>query len=83
MLGWRHNPSTEGALMPESFQPTQSISATLEAQEWNVVLAALQELPFRVSAPVIQKLRQQLMPEQIQEAQQADNLNHSLRAPGG
>lgn len=68
--------------MAESYSPNQALSATLEAQEWNVVFAALQEMPFRASAPIIQKLRQQLMPEQIQEEQQT-SLNHSLRTPGG
>jgi len=40
--------------------PDQEVACSLTAAEWNVVLAALQELPFRVSAPLISKLRQQI-----------------------
>lgn len=36
------------------------MSATLTAQEWNIVLAGLQELPYRVAAQVIPKLAMQL-----------------------
>ena len=50
--------------MPESFQPTRELSATLEAQEWNCIFAALQEVAFRISAPIITKLRAQLMPSE-------------------
>lgn len=39
---------------------TQELNATLQAQEWNVVLTALDELPGKFSRPVINKLMQQL-----------------------
>ena len=45
----------------ETFQPDQKLSATLEAQEWNVVFAGLGELPSKVSMKVINKLTQQLV----------------------
>ena len=58
--------------MAESFQSNQVLTATLEVQEWNIVLAGLQELAFRISAPVIQKLRQQLMPEETNHKENVD-----------
>lgn len=41
-------------------QSTDPISITLEAQQWNTVLAGLGELPWRVANPVMQKLFPQL-----------------------
>jgi hypothetical protein len=39
---------------------TQPFTVTLEAQQWNVIMAALNEAPYRHAAPVIQTLNQQL-----------------------
>lgn len=39
---------------------TQPFTVTLEAQQWNVVMAALNEAPYRHAAPVIQTLSEQL-----------------------
>ena len=36
------------------------ITVTLEAQEWNVVFSALNELPMRVARPVFDKIMSQL-----------------------
>jgi hypothetical protein len=41
-------------------QANQQITATLEAQEWNVIFGALNELPMRVARPVFDKLMSQL-----------------------
>lgn len=38
---------------------TLPISVTLQAHEWNAVLTALSEGPFRVVAPLIQKINAQ------------------------
>jgi hypothetical protein len=49
--------------MPNSGTPvpaTQPFTVTLQAQEWNQVLAALGEAPYRVSAPLIQAIGGQL-----------------------
>jgi hypothetical protein len=46
--------------MPEPVAPNQPFTITLEAQQWNSVLAALSEAPYRVSAPLIQAISQQL-----------------------
>lgn len=40
------------------------IAATLTAQQWNVVLGALQEAPWRVANPVIQALFPQINPQE-------------------
>jgi hypothetical protein len=46
--------------MSETFQPNEPLSATLEAQEWNVVFAGLGELAMKYSGPVANKIRMQL-----------------------
>lgn len=43
-----------------SFSATDPISATLEAQEWQIVFAGLNELPMRVSRAVFDKLMGQV-----------------------
>ena len=40
-------------------QPTDPISVTLQAQQWNVVLAGLGELPWRVADAVIREIATQ------------------------
>jgi hypothetical protein len=45
-------------------QPDQSITITLEAQAWNVVLAALGEAPYRVAAPLINRIMEQVQAQQ-------------------
>lgn len=45
---------------PQAVDATMMLSATLQAQEWNVILNTLNEAPYRVAAPLIQKLGQQL-----------------------
>lgn len=37
-------------------EPTQPFTVTLEANEWNNVLASLNEAPHRVAAPLIRKI---------------------------
>jgi|tagenome__1003787_1003787.scaffolds.fasta_scaffold20266473_2 hypothetical protein len=49
---------TEGqTIMPIS--PETPIGITLQAQEWNVVLGILSDAPFKMVAPIIQKLGEQ------------------------
>ena len=47
------------------FNPTDRLSATLEAQQWNQLLALLHEVsaPARVTVPIIQALGAQLNAE--------------------
>lgn len=50
-------------MSPPAQQPIQAdapLSATLQAQEWNTVLSALQEMPMRIARPVFDKLIAQL-----------------------
>lgn len=51
---------TQQQMQPQPVPPTQPFSVTLEAQQWNAVLAALSEAPFRVAAPLIQDISGQL-----------------------
>lgn len=44
----------------QEFRPEQKLTATLEAQDWNIVLAGLGELPMKIVRVVDVKLRQQL-----------------------
>jgi hypothetical protein len=39
--------------------PNEPVTITLEAQQWNNVLALLQEGPFRVAAPLIDSIMRQ------------------------
>jgi hypothetical protein len=39
--------------------PTDTIPVTLEAQAWNQVLTLLAEGPYRVAAPLIQRIQEQ------------------------
>lgn len=40
--------------------PTDQLAVTLEAQQWNVVLATLAEGPFRIVASLMQEIQRQL-----------------------
>jgi hypothetical protein len=40
--------------------PTDRFVVTLEAQQWNAVLAALLEAPYRIAAPLVQAVSEQL-----------------------
>lgn len=40
-------------------EPTTVITVTLEAQQWNLVLATLAEGPFRIVAPLIETIQRQ------------------------
>jgi len=42
-------------------EPT--ITITLAPEEWNIVLGALGDAPFKVSAPIIGKIQQQAAPQ--------------------
>lgn len=44
----------------EPIDANASLPATLTATEWNVVLSALHEIPYKLAAPIIPKLAQQL-----------------------
>jgi hypothetical protein len=52
----------------EPIQAEQPITITLEAQQWNVVLGALGEAPYRIAAPVIARIVEQVQSKQSQAA---------------
>jgi hypothetical protein len=41
-------------------QPEQPIDITLTAQQWNAILAALGEAPYRIAAPIIGSIVEQV-----------------------
>jgi hypothetical protein len=43
-------------------QTDQPVAITLTALEWNAVLVALHEAPYRIAAPIIQKIVAQAQP---------------------
>jgi len=53
---------------PASVLPGQPLSVTLAAAEWNTVLSALAELPFKVAQPLIERMVGQLQQQAGQEA---------------
>jgi hypothetical protein len=55
--------------MTQPFNPTDRLTVTLEAQQWNQVLAALGEGPFRVVNPIIQALHDQIYAQQSEYEQ--------------
>ena len=48
---------------PRTLQPTERLSVTLEAQQWNQVLQLLHEVaaPLRVTQPLVQAIAAQCM----------------------
>jgi hypothetical protein len=46
------------------------LAVTLQAQQWNGVMASLQEAPYRIAAPLIESINAQLN-EAISAAQQS------------
>lgn len=53
------------------FEASEDISITLNAAEWNAVIAALVEQPYRIAAPLVQKIGEQA------------RLNERARMPNG
>jgi len=41
--------------------PQQPLTVTLEAQQWNAVMALLSEGPYRIAAPLIEAIQRQCM----------------------
>jgi len=53
-------------------EPNQQLVATLSAQEWNAVMAALNELPHRIARPIWDKLGQQLQQQSQPQMQMSE-----------
>jgi hypothetical protein len=56
---------------PMAFQPNQVLTVSLEAQDWRVVLAGLDELPHKFARAVLDRLMQQINTAQAQAQAQA------------
>lgn len=59
-------------------QPTDPISITLEAQQWNIVIGALMEAPWRIADPVIRAITGQT----TEQPQPADQVPPAHKANG-
>lgn len=57
--------------------PTAPFTVTLEAQQWNAVLAAISEAQYRVAAPLIQAIS-----EQLQNQASANGQDPTAMMPG-
>ena len=61
-------------------QPNDELTVRLTAAEWNQVLSVLSDGPFRIVAPLIQKIRDQGMAQDVQSppngAEDAANVSH-------
>lgn len=40
--------------------PSERLAVTLTAADWNAVLGALGEAPYRIAAPVVQRIMEQI-----------------------
>ena len=66
----------------QAVEATMPMTITLQAQEWNQVLGTLNEAPYRVAAPLIQKIGQQLQEQtgplgpQMQQPQVSNGADH-------
>ena len=49
-----------GNQQQSSVPASQPFQVTLEAQQWNGVLAALADAPYRIAAPLVQAIGEQL-----------------------
>jgi hypothetical protein len=53
---------------------TQTFAVTLQAQEWQTVIAAMAEAPYKQSAPLIQAITQQIQ-EQAQSLEEGGGMS--------
>ena len=51
--------------MQRPIEPNQPLTVTLTAQEWNNVMAAVNELPHRIARPLFDKMGQQLQQQSM------------------
>ena len=68
--------STPAQAQMNPVSPTHPFTISLEAQQWNAVMAALQEAPYRIAAPLVQAIGEQLQ-VQAQTVQQPKGLDVS------
>jgi hypothetical protein len=61
--------------------PTDPVSVTLQAQEWNSVLAALMDAPYRIAAPLLKKIGEQARVQTTAPANPPANGGEQPHAP--
>ena len=47
--------------------PTDPVTITLQAQQWNVIIEVLHNAPYRVAAPLIQAISEQARAPTVQQ----------------
>jgi len=60
---------------PTPIPATAMLSVQLEAQQWNAVLAALSDAPYRIAAPLIQAMSEQLQTQTLPRQGNGVDLN--------
>lgn len=62
--------------------PTMQMSVVLEAQQWNAIMGALSDAPYRIAAPLIQaisvQLDQQASQGEANKPNGADTRQHAI-----
>ena len=48
-------------------EPTDPVTITLQAQQWNTILEVLHNAPYRVAAPLIQSISEQARAPKVQQ----------------
>ena len=48
-------------------EPTDPVTITLQAQQWNTILEVLHNAPYRVAAPLIQSISEQARAPNVQQ----------------
>ncbi len=56
----------------QPIEPNRSLSAQLTAEQWNTVMAALNELPHRVARPIFDSLMAQLQQQSQPQMQMSE-----------
>jgi hypothetical protein len=61
--------------------PNTQLTVTLDAQQWNGVLAALSDAPYKVAAPLIQAMTEQLQAQAQMTLTPGNGLDHPAPLP--
>jgi sulfur relay (sulfurtransferase) DsrC/TusE family protein len=63
--------SSERVMDMQPIEPSRQLSATLTAEQWNVVMFVMRKhpLPYEVSAPIIDSLVQELQRQNVPHQQ--------------
>jgi hypothetical protein len=61
--------------------PNTQLTVTLDAQQWNGVLAALSDAPYKMAAPLIQAMTEQLQTQAQTIPTTGNGLDHPTPLP--